>query len=495
LAESIIFQENMLPVSHRAERYLRYGVQLLPNSTAIDFLLAITNDDTFNENKILFEEWMVLGQLEFLRAEYNIKHDVTCEYATTNLTFNGKRKAHHQLSRNKRARVSEEIDLEHLITSMLQKLRRPNNKTSHDYLVEANSENGMHHARTGSKLLAKSLNANPFNYDAYLQMVKSYSVAGQNLPLMHCFQLCIHFATVEMECLKQDMKLYDDIHVLQKELANANSYYHTFRAILLEYRANFELRSEKLGRSIVEEIRLSMEGDVDCPTPYINAAIMLMFSPSDDTQLQLRRVIELQQRAISKCGLPFKQLNHRSFAHCGLASTYQQIGDREEALNQLNIAVDLTPNFFRARQQRCQLLTMLGRLEEALEDCKVMIEINPDNKQDRSKVYYQLSVILAQLDQTEQSFVALEKAMELDPDNILPHTSLLELGPQSDDDGEWFLQFVSNHVHIERMTSPERIQVLLELLCDNFRHYGMAEKLSEWENKLNIHSKSFFRID
>jgi tetratricopeptide (TPR) repeat protein len=482
----------------RAERYLRYGLQLVPNKIAIDCLRAVDEDFVYYNNRAIFSEWNILAQVIFLRGEVHRNqgpNGYETNFACSNNFLNsGKRKASDAEEQPLKKRARIDSTLTDQIADHLHQLRRPGNKTSYDYLAEATLENGKHHVRKAYHLLLQCLMANPFNYDAYLQMIKSYSVVNRNLRLMQCFQLCIHYVTVEMGCIREDMLLYDDTAQLQSELDLATSFYHTYRAILLEYRANFEVRSPGIGRAIFEEIRKSMETDVPCPTPFLNASVMLLFSPHGDIQQRLRRAIELQMRAIEKCGTPYRDLNHRSFAHCGLASAYVQLGDREQALKHLNEALIITPHFFRARQQRCQILLEMNRLHEALQDCDAMLEIEPDNNPDLSKVYYQRSVILAQLDDTKRSFEALEIAMALDPDNISPHVSLLELG-QTDDDGEWFRQFIEKHVDIEKMTSPERIEVLLNLLVENFRHYGMSEQAQEWDEKLSNHSRSFFRID
>jgi tetratricopeptide (TPR) repeat protein len=81
--------------------------------------------------------------------------------------------------------------------------------------------------------------------------------------------------------------------------------------------------------------------------------------------------------------------------YTGLGLADYALGDWQEAMNALSAAIAISPELSTAREYRAYTFLLLGRLDEAIDDCRVLIKREPDNHQ----AYYTFGLALYQQSQ------------------------------------------------------------------------------------------------
>jgi len=99
--------------------------------------------------------------------------------------------------------------------------------------------------------------------------------------------------------------------------------------------------------------------------------------------------------------------------HLGAGRCYRQHGQVEKAVEMLRKAAILAPQDVRSRTELLAIHVRAGHDREALEVCRQLSRIEPD----RGDHWLKLALLRVRLDDLEGAKSALERALELDPDN------------------------------------------------------------------------------
>ncbi|MCP4123795.1 MAG: tetratricopeptide repeat protein [Bacteroidetes bacterium] len=102
------------------------------------------------------------------------------------------------------------------------------------------------------------------------------------------------------------------------------------------------------------------------------------------------------------------------------ACAFMRLEQLEEALNDLDKAIDLYDEYADAFSQRGVLFFHKGELELALEDMNEAVKLEPENPYRYSSRAY----IKSRLDQVESAIEDYQKAIELDPEDSVAHNNL-----------------------------------------------------------------------
>ncbi len=104
---------------------------------------------------------------------------------------------------------------------------------------------------------------------------------------------------------------------------------------------------------------------------------------------------------------------NRAIAYNNRGNCYADIGEKEKAMLDYNLAVTIDPNFTEAYFNRAGLLYTNGRYQEALNDYQKAVDLNPGLAQ----VHYNMSFAFAKLKRYDEAIKAVQEALVLSPGN------------------------------------------------------------------------------
>jgi tetratricopeptide (TPR) repeat protein len=119
------------------------------------------------------------------------------------------------------------------------------------------------------------------------------------------------------------------------------------------------------------------------------------------------------KKAIDTLKKAIKKYPDFTKAHSSLAKIQMEIGNTAEAIASHKIAIKLEPSSMQPREDYAKALLDLGRAEDAAEQFEIILSRYPD-----SVTYANLGHAYRALGQSEKALNGLNKAIELNPENI-----------------------------------------------------------------------------
>ncbi len=153
-------------------------------------------------------------------------------------------------------------------------------------------------------------------------------------------------------------------------------------------------------------------------------------------------------------------------ANYKLAVTLAATGNSKSAVGVFNKVLKIKPNHKAALYKKSSILLRIKDFEGAAKSLEIASELISDNP----KVYYLLGVSYEGLDEIDKAITALEKAVELDPEEIRYHQHLGFLNIRKDDHKTAAKSFTQS---IISYTSSRASSISSELLA-SFRIFCKA---------------------
>ena len=139
-----------------------------------------------------------------------------------------------------------------------------------------------------------------------------------------------------------------------------------------------------------------------------------------------------------------------SDAHYQLAISLAASGNRKSSLNALNKVLALSPKHKGALFRKASLQVKMKDYEGAVETLEALVTMLDSN----ARVYYLLGVAYEGIQKIDQAMVCLNKAIELDPEEIKYHQHLGFLNVRNDDH-QTAAKFFTKVMELEREQDEE----------------------------------------
>lgn len=188
-------------------------------------------------------------------------------------------------------------------------------------------------------------------------------------------------------------------------------------------------QSEQSGSAVsvllLEALRLHNEGKlIEAKANYTK---ILLIEPANFDALHLIGVIYRQSGEPIK-GIEFikrsiKINSTNPWAYTNLSCAYDDISNKDEALKNLNLAIQINPNEIDAIYNKVLILKKYGDLEDALLTVNNLIKINPNF----DLAYYLLGEVFYELNSKEQAIDSYLKSITLNPNNANAYFKLANI--------------------------------------------------------------------
>ena len=140
--------------------------------------------------------------------------------------------------------------------------------------------------------------------------------------------------------------------------------------------------------------------------------------------------------------------------------------DLDKALEHINMVIEEDPRIMQARQVRSHIFLKQNKIEEAIEDCKEALKIDPEYE----AAIFNLALAYKRLKKFDEAIAGYERLMQLDPRDHKPYVNLgkiyLEL-----EEADKAIPFLQQAIKIE----PERSSISHNLLGAAYIENKMLE--------------------
>ncbi|HHH42017.1 MAG TPA: tetratricopeptide repeat protein [Chloroflexi bacterium] len=158
-------------------------------------------------------------------------------------------------------------------------------------------------------------------------------------------------------------------------------------------------------------------------------------------------------------------------------------GQYEEALAELEKALELAPEDANVHANLGTAYANLGRTEEAIAEWQEAIRLNPDHY----LAHYNLGVVYNDLGQTEEAIAELQEAIRVNPDYAPAHRELglayAEMGREE--------EAIAEYQEALRV-DPDNVEVHVDLGISYAKQNRLDEAIAEWERALQINPDHAF---